>query len=157
MFKKLLFLLCFTPLSITAVLGQDFYDINTIQEIKIYFTQTNWNTLLVTAAQSTAEPYTICNKVIVNGITYDSVGVKYKGNSTFNATRKKNPWHIELDHVKAQDYQGYKDIKLANIFSDPSCVREALSYELMQPYTDLPPDEGKCFLQNVFVTASVLV
>ncbi len=138
MLKNVLFLLFFTPLSITAVRAQDFYDISTIQEIKIYFTQTDWNNLLVTAAQSTTEPYTVCQKVVINGVTFDSVGVKYKGNSTFNATRKKNPWHIELNHVKSQDYQGYKDIKLANMFSDPSCVREALSYDLMQPYTDLP-------------------
>ena len=152
MFKKLLFLLCFTPLSISAVSGQDFYDISTIQEIKIYFTQPNWNTLLVNAAQSVAEPYTVCQKVIVNGVTFDSVGVKYKGNSTFNATRKKNPWHIELDNVKSQDYQGYKDIKLANIFSDPSCVREALSYELMQPYTDLPrANFAKVWVNDVLV------
>ena len=152
MLKKLLFLLCLTPLSMSAVLGQDFYEINNIQEIKIYFTQTNWNTLLVTAAQSVAEPYTVCQKVIVNGVTFDSVGVKYKGNSTFNATRKKNPWHIELDHIKSQDYQGYKDIKLANIFSDPSCVREALSYELMQPYTDLPrANFAKVWVNDVLI------
>ena len=152
MFKKLFLMLCFTPLSITAVLGQDFYDINTIQEIKIYFAQPNWSTLLVAAAQSTAEPYTLSYKVVVNGVSYDSVGVKYKGNSTFNATRKKNPWHIELDHVKSQDYQGYKDIKLANIFSDPSCVREALSYELMQPYTDLPrANYAKVWVNDVLI------
>ena len=126
------------PLSITPLMAQDFYDIAKIQEIKIYFTQTNWSSLLVMAAQSTAEPYTFCKKIIINGTSFDSVGVKYKGNSTFSATRKKNPWHIELDNVKDQNYQGYKDIKLSNIFQDPSCVREALSYEMMQPYTNLP-------------------
>ena len=133
-----LWLLIFTPLSISTLQAQDFYDITKIQEIKIYFDQPNWSTLLISAAQSTAEPYTFCKRVVINGVAFDSVGAKYKGNSTFNATRKKNPWHIELDNIKDQNYQGYKDIKLANIFQDPSCVREALSYELMQPYTDLP-------------------
>ncbi len=137
-FKKILLGVFLLPLSMSSLFGQDFYDLNTIQEIKIYFTQTNWNSLLVTAAASVAEPYTVCRRVVVNGVAFDSVGVKYKGNSSFNATRKKNPWHIELDNVKAQDYLGYKDIKLSNIFQDPSCVREALSYDLMQPYTDLP-------------------
>jgi hypothetical protein len=67
-------MLFFTPLSISAVLGQDFYDITKIQEIKIYFTQTNWNSLLVTAAQQSTEPYTVCQKVIINGVSFDSVG-----------------------------------------------------------------------------------
>jgi hypothetical protein len=40
--KRIFLLFCFTPLSIATVLGQDFYDITKIQEIKIYFTQTNW-------------------------------------------------------------------------------------------------------------------
>ncbi len=128
----------FSLLLVHKISAQDFYNINNIQEIKIYFTQPNWNSLLVTAAGSTSEPFTICKKVIVNGTSFDSVGVKYKGNSTFSANRKKNPWHIELDNVKTQDYLGYKDIKLSNIFQDPSCVREALSYGLMQPYTNLP-------------------
>ncbi len=150
--KRILFLLAFTPLSILTVSGQDFYDMTKIQEIKIYFTQSNWNSLLVTAAASTAEPYMVCQKVIINGTTFDSVGVKYKGNSSFNATRVKNPWHIELDNVKSQNYQGYKDIKLSNIFSDPSCVREALSYELMQPYTNLPrANYAKVWVNDVLI------
>ena len=152
MIKKILFLFFLGPLSISAIFAQDFYDINQIQEIKIYFTQANWSSLLVTAAQSTAEPFTVCQRVVINGVSFDSVGVKYKGNSSFNATRKKNPWHIELDNVKSQDYQGYKDIKLSNIFQDPSCVREALSYELMQPYTDLPrANYAKVWVNDVLI------
>ena len=151
-YKKTLLCAFLLPLSMTSLFGQDFYDINTIQEIKIYFTQPNWNSILVTAASSTAEPYTFCQKVVINGVTFDSVGVKYKGNSTFNATRKKNPWHIELNNLKEQDYQGYKDIKLANMFQDPSCVREALSYELMQPYTDLPrANYAKVWVNDVLI------
>ncbi len=150
--KKILLGVFLIPLSISTVLAQNFYDITKIQEIKIYFTQSNWNSLLVTAAASTAEPYTVCQKVIINGVTFDSVGVKYKGNSSFSATRVKNPWHIELDNIKSQDYQGYKDIKLSNIFSDPSCVREALSYELMQPYTNLPrANYAKVWVNDVLI------
>jgi hypothetical protein len=138
MIKKLLLTFIIVPLSIFTVFGQDLYDISRIQEIKLYFSQPNWRTLLNTAAASSTEPYTLAQKVVINGVTFDSVGAKFKGNSTFKATNKKNPFHIELDNVKDQNYQGYKDIKLANVSFDPSFVREALSYELMQPYTDLP-------------------
>lgn len=137
--KKLFSLwLFFIPLSMSVVLGQDFYDGNRIQEIRLYFTQSNWRTLLNTNAALSTEPYTLARRVVINGVSFDSVGAKFKGNSSFRATNKKNPFHIELDYVKNQNYQGYKDIKLSNVFADPSFVREALSFELMQPYTQLP-------------------
>lgn len=138
MIKRILFLLFLGPLSISTVLGQDFYDSSRIQEIRLYFTQANWRTILNTNAAAATEPYALAQRVVINGITFDSVGAKFKGNSSFRAANKKNPLHIELDNVKNQDYQGYKDIKLANVFADPSFVREALSYELMQSYADLP-------------------
>jgi hypothetical protein len=136
--KKIYLLLALISLSISSVFSQDFYDGTRIQEIKLYFSQPNWRSLLNTAAISASEPYTFARKVVINGVTFDSVGAKFKGNSTFNVNNKKNPFHIELDNVKDQNYQGFKDIKLSNISFDPSFVREALSYELMQPYTNLP-------------------
>jgi hypothetical protein len=138
MLKKLLFLLFLGPLSINAVFGQDLYDSSRIQEIRLYFTQPNWRTILNNNAALATEPYAIARRVVINGVSFDSVGAKFKGNSSFRATNKKNPFHIELDNVKNQDYQGYKDIKLTNVFADPSFVREALSYELMQSYADIP-------------------
>ncbi len=136
--KKLLLLLFLVPLSINALFSQDFYDSSRIQEIRLYFTQANWRTILNTNAAAAAEPYMVARRVVINGVSFDSVGAKFKGNSSFKATNKKNPLHIELDNVKQQDYQGYKDIKLTNVFADPTFVREALSYELMQSYADLP-------------------
>jgi spore coat protein CotH len=52
--------------------------------------------------------------VRINGISYDSVGVKYKGNSSFDSTKIKNPLHISLNEFKNQQHQGYTDIKLSN-------------------------------------------
>jgi hypothetical protein len=152
MLKKILAILFFTPLSISALWGQDFYDSSRIQEIKIYFTQPNWRTILNANAALATEPYAVAKRVVINGVSFDSVGAKFKGNSSFRATNKKNPWHIELDHVKEQNYQGYEDIKLSNVFADPSFVREALSYELMQSYTDLP----RANFTNVWVNDTLM-
>ena len=69
---------------------------------------------------------------------YDSVGVKYKGNSSYRANQVKNPWHIELDTYKNQDYDGYTDIKLANGYNDPSFMRDVLSYQILRQYMDAP-------------------
>ncbi|MCD4696487.1 MAG: CotH kinase family protein, partial [Bacteroidales bacterium] len=72
--------------------------------------------------------------IIVDGITYDSVGVRFKGNSSYHPDRIKNPFNIEIDFVKNQDIYGVEKLKLSNMFKDPSCIREVLSYEILQNY-----------------------
>ena len=114
-----------------------FYEPATIQTIEIFFAQTNWDAILDQQAQST-EDYTIADSVRINGITFQQAGVKYKGNSSYNANNAKNPLHIELDHIIDQHYQHYTDIKLSNGFSDPSYIREALSYDILKNYMDCP-------------------
>lgn len=134
--KKILplFLLCIKGLS---SFSQSFYDVNTIQTIEISFTQSNWDYILDTAT-SGSESYLMSQWVKINGVQFDSAGVKYKGNSTYNASQVKNPFHIELDAFKEQDYQGYTDIKLSNVAKDPSFVREVLSYSILRQYMHAP-------------------
>jgi hypothetical protein len=116
---------------------QGFYDVGTIQKIEVSFSQSNWDYILDTAKQG-SDTYTLSQWVKINGVQFDSAGVKYKGNSSYNSSNAKNPLHIELDHFREQDYQGYKDIKLSNGFNEPSFVREVLLYAMFQPYTKLP-------------------
>ncbi|MBU6219824.1 MAG: CotH kinase family protein [Bacteroidetes bacterium] len=126
--------------------AQSFYDLNILQKIEIYFAESNWDYKLDTA-KAGAESYIMAQKVIINGIAFDSVGVKYKGNSTYRATQIKNPFHIELDTYKDQDYQGYTDIKLSNSAKDPSFLREVLSYDILRKY--MPA--SLCNYANVYV------
>ncbi len=133
--KKLLTLLIlFVSLNIQA---QNFYDINTIQSIQITFSQSNWDYMLDTATAGN-DSYIMAQSVSINGTVFDSVGVRYKGNSTYNASQVKNPFHIELDTYKDQDYQGYTDVKLSNVSKDPSFLREVLSYKILRQYMDAP-------------------
>ena len=74
----------------SSLKAQSFYDIGTIQEIKIVFSQSNWDYMLDTA-MSGSEGYVMAQTVAINGTIFDSVGVKYKGNSTYNANQSKNP------------------------------------------------------------------
>ena len=117
--------------------AQSFYDINTIQKIEIYFGANNWDYSLDTAKAGN-DDYVFADSVFINGIRFDSVGVKYKGNSSYDATYSKNPLHIELDAFKEQAYQGFKDIKLSNGYGDPSVVREVLAYDILRNYTKAP-------------------
>ena len=113
----MLFLLCI------QVNGQDLYDLNTIQKIEISFTQSDWDHQLDILKTGT-DKYLLAEWVKVNGVKFDSVGVKYKGSSSYDSTFKKNSLHIELNNKKDQSYQGYVDIKLGNSYSDPSMRRE---------------------------------
>lgn len=129
-----LFCLVFVALQGSA---QSFYNIDTIQKIELYFSQSNWDYQLDTA-KAGADGYIIADWVKVNGVSFDSVGVKYKGNSSYDATYGKNPLHIELNTVISQSYQGYKDIKLSNMYSDPSMIREVLAYQILGKYQHAP-------------------
>lgn len=133
--KRVAFALLF--LFSSTLKSQSFYDIGTIQEIKIVFSQSNWDYMLDTA-KAGDESYLMAQTVTINGTVFDSVGVKYKGNSTYKANQTKNPWHIELDTYKPQDYQGFKDIKLSNVAKDPSFLREVLTYEVARKYMVAP-------------------
>lgn len=135
----------------TLVYGQDLYDLNTIQTIEITFAQSNWDQLL-DAEKAGSDGYIMAQSVSVNGTVFDSVGVKYKGNSTYNPNQTKNPFHIELDTYKDHIYGAYTDIKLSNVAKDPSFVREVLSYQILRQYADAPLSN----YANVYVNGTLI-
>jgi hypothetical protein len=134
-----LFLLLFLLVAGKSVFAQSgFYAIDTIQDIQITFTQPDWDYELDTA-KAGSDGYILAAQVVINGTVFDSVGVRYKGNSSYDSTRVKNPLHISLDYVHGNaSYQGYQDVKLSNEYSDPSMVREVLAYKILRNYMDAP-------------------
>lgn len=124
-------------LLVTVSYAQDFYDMEEVQTIEITFAESNWDALL-DAQKAGDEDYIMAQSVTINGTVFDSVGVKYKGNSSYNASQVKNPWHIELDTYKDHEYDGYTDIKLANGKNDPSFMRDVLGFQVIRQYMDAP-------------------
>lgn len=131
--------------------GQSFYDLNTVQKIEITFTQSNWDQLMDNE-KAGAGNYIMAQSVTINGQVFDSVGVKYKGNSTYKANQVKNPLHIELDTYKDHIYESYTDIKLSNVANDPSFVREVLSYKILGQYMDAPLSN----YANVYINGNLI-
>jgi len=139
-------------LSLTTIANtQDFYDLNTVQTIEITFAESNWDALL-DAQKSGDENYIMAQSISINGEVFDSIGVKYKGNSTYRANQTKNPFHIELDTYKDHKYEAYTDIKLSNVAKDPSFVREVLSYQVLRQYMDAPLSN----YANVYVNGDLI-
>lgn len=126
--------------------SQPFYHLETIQTIELFFAFPDWNGLLNNANQS--DTYVLADSVRINGIVFDSVGVKYKGSSSYNPRNAKNPFHIQLNYVHhGANYEGYTNIKLNNNYADPSMIREVLAYALLDHYMDSP----KANFANVYV------
>ena len=98
--KSFVNFILFTCFGISAVTAQSFYDINSIQEIKVNFYQTNWQHLLDSLKDVPGNNYLLVPSVEINGQVFDSVGVKYKGYSSYNPNNLKNPIHIDLDRFK---------------------------------------------------------
>ena len=144
----LLALLLMTSANIYA---QEFYDLNTVQNIEITFAESNWDQLL-DAAYAADSGYILAESVMINGTVFDSVGVKYKGNSTYSSNQTKNPFHIELDTYKDHQYEAYTDIKLSNVAKDPSFLREVLSYQILRQYMDAPLSN----YANVYVNGDLI-
>jgi len=113
--------------------SQDLYDMNTIRTIHLNFYDENWDFMLDTMILNNSEDRILAD-IIIDGITYDSVGVRFKGNSSYHPYRVKNPFNIKVDYVRDQDVYGVKKLKLSNMFKDPSCIREVLSYEILRNY-----------------------
>ena len=126
--KKLLNFL-FTLVLFNQALAQDFFDTDQVRIIEITFTQNNWDDILDTY-------YTAGDEFrLIGSLTLDSVGVRYKGNSSYNANNVKNPLNIKLDYIKGkQNIDGRNTLKLSNVFRDPSFVREVISYEIARNY-----------------------
>ena len=91
--------------------------------------------------------------LFIDGIQYDSVGVRYKGYSSASVDRVKNPFNIKLNYlIEGQDHQGIDKIKLSNVIQDPSFLREVLSYQIARKY--MPASESN--FANVYVNDTLL-
>jgi hypothetical protein len=134
--KFLMMLFCASGIALGA--QTNFYAVDTIQVIDITFAQSNWDYQMDTSKYG-ADGYILATQCVINGVVYDSVGVKFKGNSSYDSSRAKNPLHIKLDYIHGSaSYAGHEDIKLGNGYSDPSLIREVLAYEILRNYMAAP-------------------
>ncbi|MCR9287094.1 MAG: CotH kinase family protein [Bacteroidetes bacterium] len=136
---------------------QDLYDINHIPEIRIEFAEAEWAKKLDELKRA-GNKERLSASVSINGVKFNFVGVRYKGNSSYFNVQKsgssKLPFNIKADYeIDGQKFPGgYKTLKLSNIFRDPSFVREALTYEIANKYMPSP----KCNFAKVYVNDEYL-
>ena len=143
-------LIFISPLNLFS--QNNFYDIDTIREVRLYFYEENWDALLDSFFIVGDNDRALAD-VIIDGYSYDSVGVRYKGFSSVSINRLKNPFNLKLDYIiEGQAHQGIDKLKLANVYQDPSFIREVLTYEIAADYMPSP----KANYANVYINDTLL-
>ena len=121
-----------------------FFDEDSIRDIYLEFYDPNYHSYLVNAWYYNPDER-IPATLTLNGIVYDSVGVRYKGNSTFclpnDNFNHKVPYNIDFNYfIDSQKVLGYKKMKLANAWMDPTFVKDITASNIYRNY--LPSGEA---------------
>lgn len=102
------------------------YDPSEIRTIFLNFSQPGYWELMDSLYWDWAKEE-IPATLVMDGITYDSVGVRFKGQSSFQQIpdSPKKSFSISMDFVhNGQDLMGYKSLNLHNGYGDKSFMRE---------------------------------
>ena len=132
-------------LILRILVSENLFDLYNVHSLDIEFHNPNYDQILKSRWEIDDKTYELAT-IIFNGDTLDSVGVRYKGNSTFYFTNifdsPKFPLNIDLDLVYSdQDLLGYNKVKLSNAIFDPTFVKENIGY-LTQSYYLPTPETG---------------
>ena len=138
-YASILFVLIFT----FSIQAQSPFDLTKVQKLSLDFHEANWENKLK-AFKKSGNDERIAARLTLGAVQFDSVGVRFKGNSSYNNPRKKEnrklPFNIDINeyHKKAKFPDKTNKIKLSNSFRDPTFVREILSYEIIRNYLPMP-------------------
>jgi len=104
-----------------------------IAAIDIKVNNSDWQNLMTHAS----EKEWIIADVVINGETFNGVGIRTKGNSTITQTAKSESEKYSLNikfnkFVKGQTYYGLDAFCLNNMIDDATCVKEYIALDVMR-------------------------
>ncbi|CAN5331300.1 hypothetical protein BH09BAC5_BH09BAC5_26500 [soil metagenome] len=137
--RTLLILLLATSsiLNLRAADGDSIWNVSTIHDIYLNFTQTGFYDSLINT--HTTDTYMQCD-MIMDGRSLPAIGAKFKGNSSFNNPSIKKSMKLDLNYyVAGQNYDGIKKLNLNNGFKDPSFLREKIALDFMNAHNVAAP------------------
>jgi hypothetical protein len=96
-----------------------------IHTIKLTFNEPSyWDSLTYYYNQG-LEQY-IAAKAEIDGVTFDSIGVRFKGHSSYTHPNNKKPLKLAFDEYVNLKWDGMKAVHLNNCWEDPTFIREKL-------------------------------
>ena len=143
-------------LGISQTLDTNIFDETYLHEIRINFSEEAFHEKMLFNHENPDENNRISYlmaEISIDGTHIDSVGIRYKGKSTFGLNRKKNPMKIDFNEfVKGKKYDGLKKLNLNNGFLDPSFIRESLSFKMLREAGIIAPrtSYAKVFINNKY-------
>lgn len=127
-----------TPADVEEYPEADFYDTSVVRTIFVEFGFDDWEAEMEAFYNTDVElPAT----VTVDGVTYEDVGVRFRGNSSYSmvSTGNKRPLRLKFDTVTSgQNVAGVRTVKLLNGINDASNLRTVLTSEIFQDYIEVP-------------------
>ncbi len=110
------------------------YNPASIKTVRLQFPQSNYWSLLQT---NYASETNLLASLQYEGVTYDSVGVRFRGNTSYTTitTSQKKSFAVEMDWKNPnQHLLGYKNLKFNNAHQDATFMREVLYNRMASRY-----------------------
>ncbi len=113
------------------------YEVGVLRDFHIEFDQSDWRDQL---RANFGTGTNILGDLIVDGVRYSDVGVRYKGQTSYEfANALKKPFAIDVDHTDPDlRVMGFKSLNLHNGYRDPSFMREVLYSNASREYLPSP-------------------
>lgn len=118
------------------------FAIDQVIDIQLTFAQAGYEDSLLAYYSEGLERQLLASVVITDltgTYSYDSVGVRYKGNSSYGLADKKSMKVDFNEYVGGQKYHGLKKLNLNNGFNDPTLLREKVFFDFCQDQGVLAP------------------
>ncbi len=171
--KKLLFLFLFPAFALAtaglfpvAALAQpgagkpanrQLFDKKTVGEIRLTLPTSDWVSVLDSLRIYGTN--SLSASVVIDGLRYEGVSVRFRGDNSYAKGLKRNPFSIKLNATNPdQNHQGYPSIKLSAAVRDPSMAREMLFHEIASKY--MPASQAaytKLFVNEEYIGVFVNV
>lgn len=139
--------------SVKAMEYEKIFEKDRIIDIKVEIAEEDWKNIL---ADPLVEEYKSAN-VTVDGVTVKNVGFRTKGNLTLrsvaNSTSDRYSFRIKMnEYEKGQNLLGLDELVVNNMYSDPSYLREYLSYEALK---EIGADVPDTVFANIYINGEL--
>lgn len=104
-----------------------------VMQVALTVDETEWENLL----ENAMDEEFIAVELSIDGVSYGVVGLRAKGNTSLSqvAASDSDRYSFKLDfskYVEGNSFEGLNDMALNNMISDPSYLKEYLSYQLFE-------------------------
>lgn len=117
-----------------------FFDDSIVHEIQITFEDADWYNTLFDAHSNDAEDPYFEAAFVGDGIELGSIGVRFKGNSSFDGSGVKKSFKLDFNEFEQEgedlSFLGLTKLNLDNNFNDPTMLREKLFYDYASNFVE---------------------